>query len=81
MQFQLLSNNFGQFFNGPLLLIPKVHQDERGAFLESWNKKEFTRLGIAGMRERVEALGGNFEISETPNTGGVIVLADLPLKH
>ena len=41
---KLLSNNFGQIINGPLLLIPTVNKDERGAFLESWNKKEFDSI-------------------------------------
>jgi len=39
-----LANNFGQLVNGPLLLTPTVNKDERGAFFESWNKKEFDSL-------------------------------------
>ena len=41
---KLLANNFGQIVNGPLLLTPTVNKDERGAFFESWNKKEFDLL-------------------------------------
>ena len=30
-----------------LLIEPRVHQDARGAFFESWNAREFVRAGIA----------------------------------
>lgn len=32
---------------GPLLISPKVHEDARGFFMESYKKSEFTALGIA----------------------------------
>ena len=35
-------------------------------------------LGIAGMRERVEALGGHFAVHGTPG-GGVTVSAVIPI--
>ncbi len=31
---------------GVLILTPKVHTDDRGFFLESYNKKEFEEIGI-----------------------------------
>ena len=34
----------GQEIRGPQLLIPKIFEDERGFFYESWNKKEFEKL-------------------------------------
>ncbi|MBI4290513.1 MAG: sensor histidine kinase [Betaproteobacteria bacterium] len=37
-------------------------------------------LGLAGMRERVEALGGNFAVASSPNNG-TTVRATLPLSH
>jgi len=33
-------------FPGLLVLVPKVFQDERGFFLESYNREAFRRLGI-----------------------------------
>ena len=31
---------------GPLIIEPKVHGDERGFFLESWNKRVFGEAGL-----------------------------------
>ncbi|MBI5934433.1 MAG: sensor histidine kinase [Chloroflexi bacterium] len=38
------------------------------------------RLGLVGMRERVEILGGTFEIKSTPNRG-TLIRAQLPLNR
>tara|TARA_Y100001968_G_C19334672_1_gene706169 strand:+ start:149 stop:727 length:579 start_codon:yes stop_codon:yes gene_type:complete len=41
---KLKGRRFGHFINGPLLLKPKVYEDSRGFFMESWNQKEFNQL-------------------------------------
>ena len=33
-------------FNGLLILQPKIFEDERGYFIESWNKSVFKNLGL-----------------------------------
>jgi dTDP-4-dehydrorhamnose 3,5-epimerase len=33
--------------NDVLLIIPKVFGDERGFFMETWNEREFTAVGVA----------------------------------
>ena len=33
-------------FDGLLILQPKVFKDERGTFIESWNKSVFKSLGV-----------------------------------
>lgn len=38
MNFKKIFNNKGEILEGPLILEPKVFNDERGFFLESWNK-------------------------------------------
>lgn len=38
MNFKKILNNKGEILEGPLILEPKVFNDERGFFLESWNK-------------------------------------------
>ena len=40
---QLCTKN-GVEMNGPILLRPKVHRDERGFFYESWNEKEWKEI-------------------------------------
>lgn len=37
-------------------------------------------LGLRGMRERVESLGGHFKINNKENTSGVILFASLPIN-
>ena len=39
-------NNKGLTIEGLLLLEPKVYQDKRGFFFESWNKKDFNKVLI-----------------------------------
>ena len=36
---QKLINQNGIYLEGPLLIKPNVFKDERGFFMESWNKK------------------------------------------
>ena len=38
MEVKNLISNKGNILNGPKILIPKIFQDERGYFYESWNK-------------------------------------------
>lgn len=44
MKFEKIKNNFGKYFEGPLLIRPKLYEDERGYFFESWNKKIFSEI-------------------------------------
>ena len=44
MKFNYIKDNFGSILEGPLLLKPKVFDDERGFFFESWNSKIFNKL-------------------------------------
>lgn len=41
MRISKLKSNNNNFFEGPLILNPKVFEDSRGLFFESWNKKYF----------------------------------------
>lgn len=34
----------GLYFDGPLLLKPKVFKDDRGGFFESWNSESFKKI-------------------------------------
>lgn len=44
MQAKKLNNCLGQTIEGPLLITPKVLEDERGWFFESWNQQRFDNL-------------------------------------
>lgn len=44
MEAKYVFNNEGFKIDGLFLLKPKIFNDERGYFLESWNKKEFSRI-------------------------------------
>ena len=44
MKFEKIKNNLGKYFDGPLLITPKLFEDERGYFFESWNKKIFSEI-------------------------------------
>ena len=57
-------------------VVVRVQDDGRG--LGSGDTRERARLGLIGMRERVQALGGTFEISGAPGEG-VTVRAVIPL--
>ncbi|MCH2566920.1 MAG: dTDP-4-dehydrorhamnose 3,5-epimerase, partial [Prochlorococcus sp. ALOHA_A2.0_51] len=41
MQAEVLTTSAGIHLNGPLLLSPQVHGDERGFFFESWNQRRW----------------------------------------
>jgi len=57
-------------------VVVRVQDDGRG--LEPDSARNGARLGLVGMRERVQAFGGTFEISGAPGEG-VTVRAVLPL--
>lgn len=44
LECELLKTESGQLIDGPLLINPKVFNDQRGYFYESWNKKIFDDL-------------------------------------
>lgn len=44
MRVNQLKSKFGTTMQGPLLFTPQVFPDERGFFLESWNKLDFCGL-------------------------------------
>lgn len=44
MKSELVKNNLGTYFEDPLLFTPDLFLDERGFFMESWNKKTFNQL-------------------------------------
>lgn len=44
MEFTKILNNRGEVLEGPLVLEPKVFKDNRGYFLESWNKKTIKNI-------------------------------------
>ena len=58
----------------------RIRVVDNGKGLLSWNEKETTRLGVIGMRERVQGLGGSFDIEEGPK-GGVVVMACIPIPN
>ena len=43
MKIELLYSNKGHMLQGPLLLKPRIFQDQRGYFLESWNQNVFNK--------------------------------------
>jgi two-component system sensor histidine kinase UhpB len=52
---------------------------DNGKGLGERNQSDLARFGLMGMRERVEALGGQFEIDSTPGEG-LRVRARIPLS-
>tara|TARA_Y100001968_G_C19434676_1_gene758981 strand:- start:1777 stop:2349 length:573 start_codon:yes stop_codon:yes gene_type:complete len=46
MQIESLHSKQGKLLDGLKLIKPKIYQDERGFFLESWNKKSFFDRGL-----------------------------------
>ena len=43
LDFEYLENNKGERIEGLIVIKPKVKNDERGFFYESWNEKDFKR--------------------------------------
>ena len=52
--------------------------------VESKKDKSVSRLGLAGLRERIESLGGQFEVQSSPGQGTVLIarfsIADLEIE-
>ena len=44
MKFDYLRSKNGTIIDGPILIKPNVYEDNRGFFLESWNKRVFNKL-------------------------------------
>ena len=44
MNIKKLKNNYGEYFDGPLIIYPNVYEDERGYFYESWNKINYDNI-------------------------------------
>ena len=44
MHAEVLTTSAGIHLNGPLLLSPQVHGDERGFFFESWNQRRWQNV-------------------------------------
>ena len=40
-EYETLKTKKGEFIDGPLLISPKIFNDKRGYFYESWNQKKF----------------------------------------
>ena len=60
MKFTSLISNKEVPFNGPLIISPNVHQDNRGYFFESWNSNTFNEI----IGERIEFVQDNQSKSE-----------------
>lgn len=60
---------------GPVWFTASIHDDGRGASLQQPNGGATTPgFGLHGMRERVEAVGGNLEVSAAPGAGFRVLL-------
>ena len=44
MEQKKIKSNKGNYLDGVLLITPKVFEDERGFFYESWNKENFNEI-------------------------------------
>lgn len=44
MEYLDVSSNKGNLIKGPLILKPKIFEDHRGYFFESWNQSEFNNI-------------------------------------
>lgn len=55
-----------------------VSVSDNGKGMETQSERDMTRFGLLGMRERVQGIGGRFEMSSPPGEG-VIVSAVIPL--
>src|SRR5690606_24128184 len=58
----------------PATLHLSIRDDGKGFDLERTNKENGGRLGLLGMQERTEALGGQIKIETAPGQGTVIEL-------
>ena len=59
MQAEVLTTSAGIHLNGPLLLSPQVHGDERGFFFESWNQRRWQDVLASHGQEASEFVQDN----------------------
>jgi len=59
----------------------EIHDNGRSFNVERvFSDKKLKRLGLLGMRERVEMIGGTFAVESSPKTG-TSVIAEIPCRH
>ena len=44
MKIEKMTTNKGTIIKGPLIIKPKIFQDQRGLFFESWNQSKFDKF-------------------------------------
>jgi two-component system, NarL family, sensor histidine kinase UhpB len=60
--------------------VLRVSVSDNGKGLGERNESDSERFGLMGMRERVQALGGEFELQSRPGAG-LIVIATIPVHE
>ena len=60
MEIKVLKSNKGKILKGIILFQPKLYEDSRGIFFESWNKKEFD----AALNQNISFLQDNQSTSK-----------------
>ncbi len=63
-KYKKVKTSNGEIIEGLLLLKPSIFYDERGFFLESWNKKDFQNLLEHDNQEKVEIVQDNHSKSK-----------------
>tara|TARA_B100001093_G_scaffold517263_1_gene598332 strand:- start:1129 stop:1740 length:612 start_codon:yes stop_codon:yes gene_type:complete len=63
-KYKKVKTSNGEIIKGLLLLKPSIFYDERGFFLESWNKKDFQNLLENDNQEKVELVQDNHSKSK-----------------
>ena len=63
-KYKKVKTSNGEIIKGLLLLKPSIFYDERGFFLESWNKKDFQNLLENDNQENVELVQDNHSKSK-----------------
>lgn len=63
-KYKKVKTSNGEIIEGLLLLTPSIFYDERGFFLESWNKKDFENLLEHDNQEKVEIVQDNHSKSK-----------------
>lgn len=68
MKVERLLTKDGNLVDGPLLITPSLYVDERGFFMESWNKKDFCAI----MHKYGQACHGFVQDNHSRSTRGVL---------
>lgn len=71
INFQNCIDNKGYKINGPLLIEPKIHIDNRGFFQESWNKKIFNDVLVEDNQKPVSFVQDNHSKSSIGTLRGL----------